>query len=76
LGVDSSALGTALHLPDGNYHYDAGFMPDPTNPANLITQLYELDSTGNIFWTMRVYAQEYRDFRMNDLYTPPLGWLP
>jgi arylsulfate sulfotransferase len=76
LGVNSAALGTALLLPDGNYHFDAGFMPDPANPSNLITQLYELDNTGNIFWTMRVYAQEYRDFRMNDLYTPPLGWLP
>ncbi len=76
LGVNSSALGTAELLPDGNYHFDAGFMPDPANPANLITQLYELDSTGNIFWTMRVYAEEYRNFQMNDLYTPPVEWLP
>ncbi|HUB32936.1 MAG TPA: aryl-sulfate sulfotransferase [Bryobacteraceae bacterium] len=76
LGVNSSALGTALLLQDGNYHYDAGFMPNPTNPASLITQLYELDNTGNIFWTMQVYAEEYRNFRMNDLYTPPVDWLP
>lgn len=76
LGVNSSALGTALLLPDGTYHYDAGFMPDPANSGSLITQLYELDGSGNIFWTMRVYAEEYRNFQMNDLYTPPVEWLP
>ena len=51
-------------------------MQDPANPANYITQLYESDPLGNILWTLRVYAEEYRDFRMNDLYTPMVEWVP
>ena len=76
LGVYSSAFGTAELLPDGNYHWDAGFIQDPANPANYFTQLYELDPSGNILWTLQVYAQVYRDFRLNDLYTPMVEWVP
>jgi hypothetical protein len=71
LGVNSSALGTAQALPDGGSHWDAGFMPDPAAPASRITQLYELDASGAISSVLRVYGQEYRNFRMIDLYTAP-----
>lgn len=76
LGVNSSALGTAELLPDGTYHFDAGYFPDPANPLSRITQLYHLDASGAIDSTTRVYAQEYRNFRMTDLYTPPVKWVP
>jgi arylsulfate sulfotransferase len=76
LGGNSSALGTAEALPDGGSHWTAGFLPDPDAPLARITQLYELDGTGGIVSVLRVYAQEYRDFRMTDLYTPPECWVP
>jgi len=71
LKVNSSALGTAQLLPNGNYHFDAGFFPDPANPLARISQALEVDASGNIVWGMQINAQEYRSYRMNDLYTPP-----
>ncbi len=71
LKVNSAALGTAEPLPNGNYHFDAGFLPDPNNPAARISQALEVDAGGNIVWGMQINAQEYRSYRMNDLYTPP-----
>jgi len=76
LGVNSAALGTAELLPDGTYHFDAGFFPDPANPLSRITQLCHLDASGAMDSTTRVYAQEYRNFQMTDLYTPPVKWVP
>jgi len=76
LGVNSAALGTAERLPDGTYHFNAGFYPDPAAPMTRITNLYELSASGGIDATTRVYAQEYRNFRMTDLYTPPAEWVP
>jgi hypothetical protein len=76
LGVNSSALGTAEQLPDGSYHFDAGFFADPNAPLSRITELFDLDASGNIQSTTRVYAQEYRNFRLTDLYTPPVQWIP
>jgi hypothetical protein len=76
LGVNSSALGTAEPLPDGTYHFDAGFFPDPAAPLTRITQLCTLDASGVLQSTTTVYAQEYRNFRMTDLYTPPVKWVP
>jgi hypothetical protein len=78
LGVNSAALGTAEQLPDGTYHFNAGFFPDPNAPLSRVTQLYHVDASGTIdsSSTTRVYAQEYRNFRMTDLYTPPVKWVP
>jgi hypothetical protein len=76
LGVNSSALGTAEQLPDGSYHFDAGFFADPNAPLTRVTQLYDLDASGSIQSTTRVSAQEYRNFRVTDLYTPPVQWVP
>ena len=70
--VNSSALGTAQLLPNGNYHFDAGFVPDPANPANRITRALEIDPSGNVVWCTQISAQQYRSFRLNDMYTPPL----
>jgi arylsulfate sulfotransferase len=71
LKQSSAALGTAELLDNGNYHFDAGFIQDPSNPAARFTQLLETDPAGNLVWGMQVAAQEYRSYRMNDLYTPP-----
>jgi arylsulfate sulfotransferase len=71
LKVNSAALGTAQPLPNGNLHFDAGFLPDPANPAARISQALEVDPDGNIVWGMQINAQEYRSYRMSDLYTPP-----
>ena len=71
LKVNSAALGTAQLLPNGHYHFDAGFLPDPANPTARISQALEVDASGNIVWGMQIYAQEYRSYRMDDLYTPP-----
>ncbi len=72
LRVNSSALGTAQLLANGHFHFDAGFFPDPAHPPARISQALEVDAGGNIVWGMQIYAQEYRSFRLNDLYTPPL----
>ena len=76
LGVNSSALGTAEQLPDGTYHFDAGFFADPAAPMTRITHVYNVDAAGAIQSTTRIYAQEYRNFRLTDLYTPPVKWVP
>jgi hypothetical protein len=72
MGVNSSALGSAQLLPNGNYHFDAGFFPDPANSAKRISQAVEVDPNGNVVWRMQIPAQQYRSFRLQDLYTPPL----
>jgi hypothetical protein len=77
LGVNSSALGTAEQLPDGTFHFDAGFFVDPAAPTTRITQVYHLDASGvPVEPATRIYAQEYRNFRLTDLYTPPVKWVP
>ena len=71
LKVDSSALGTAETLPNGNYHFDAGFVQNPSSPNLRFSQALEVDPSGNIVWGMQIDAQEYRSYRMTNLYTPP-----
>jgi len=71
LKQNSAALGTAELLDNGDYYFDAGFIQDPSNPAGRFTQLLETDPSGNLVWGMQVAAQEYRSYRMKDLYTPP-----
>jgi arylsulfate sulfotransferase len=72
LKANSPALGSAQLLANGNYHFDSGFIPNPGNPAQRFTQALEVDPSGNIVWGMQITAQEYRNFRLDDLYTPPL----
>ncbi|HYW44088.1 MAG TPA: aryl-sulfate sulfotransferase [Bryobacteraceae bacterium] len=72
LGVNSSALGTAQQLSNGDYHFDAGFIVDPASPFSRFSQALEVNANGQIDWGIEIYAQEYRSFRLNDLYTPPI----
>jgi hypothetical protein len=72
LRVNSSALGTAQLLPNGNYHFDAGFVQNPENPTQRITEALEVDPNGSIAWGMKSMTQQYRSFRLDNLYTPPM----
>jgi hypothetical protein len=69
--VNAAALGSAQQLANGNYHFNAGFIPNPANPNQRITQALEVEPGGNIVWGMQISAQQYRNFRLDDLYTPP-----
>ncbi len=64
LGGYSLALGAAQKLPNGNYHFDLGWLPDTTS------QSVEVDPSGNVVYAIQAGTQEYRSFRMRDLYTP------
>jgi hypothetical protein len=72
LKVNSAALGSVQLLANGNYHFDAGFITSPSNPNARTTEALEVDPGGNIVWGMQINAQQYRSFRLNDLYTPPV----
>ena len=64
LGVFSAAVGSAQKLPNGNYHFDAGWV----NNNSAIS--FEVDRLGNTIRAIQAGAPEYRTFRMRDLYTP------
>ncbi|HYM12797.1 MAG TPA: aryl-sulfate sulfotransferase [Bryobacterales bacterium] len=66
LGAYSYALGSAQKLPNGNYHFDVGFIQG--NPA--MSHSMEVDPSGSIVYDVQVATPEYRTFRMADLYTP------
>jgi hypothetical protein len=70
MGGYSYALGTAQLLPNGNYHFDAGWIAeDPVGGENA-SRSVEVDPAGNIVYGLAISAPEYRTFRMPDLYTP------
>ena len=73
LGVYSVALGTAEALPDGNYHFDAGFLLSTDAHGNPLynAQSLEVDPSGNIDFGVQFATLEYRTFRMPDMYTAP-----
>ena len=64
MGQFSFALGAAQKLPNGNYHFDIGYLLDGTSIA------VEVDPSGNTVYALHAGAPEYRSFRMRDLYTP------
>src|SRR5579883_729861 len=71
LGVYSNAVGSAQHLPNGDYHFDSGFLSFPPGSANYAAQSVEVNPEGQIVYGLQVGALEYRSFRMPDLYTAP-----
>jgi hypothetical protein len=62
LGVYSGALGSAQRLPNGDYHFDAGFIG-----ASAIS--FEVTSAGGTMRAIQAGAVEYRTFRLRDLYS-------
>jgi arylsulfate sulfotransferase len=73
LGVYSGALGTAEELPDGHYHFDAGFLLSTDGNGNPLynAQSLEVDLSGRIAFGVQLGTLEYRTFRIPDLYTAP-----
>jgi arylsulfate sulfotransferase len=70
MGVNSIAVGSAQSLPNRNYHFDSGFVLDPST-GNSFAQSVEVDPTGKLVFGIQFGAIEYRSFRMRDLYTLP-----
>jgi hypothetical protein len=68
LGVKSLALGSAQRLRDGDYHFNAGVIFDPTSAVNPTAQSIEVDPAGNIVSSVRFLTAVYRSFRVGDLY--------
>ncbi len=78
LGVYSGALGTAELLPNGDYHFDAGFLLSTDANGNPVynAQSLEVDPSGHIDFGVQFGTLEYRTFRMPDMYTAPEDALP
>ena len=71
LGVYSDAVGSAQLLPNGDYHFDSGFLTIPPGTANFAAQSLEVNPQGQMIYGLQVGLLEYRTFRMPDLYTAP-----
>ncbi|HEY7338725.1 MAG TPA: aryl-sulfate sulfotransferase [Bryobacteraceae bacterium] len=71
LGVYSSAVGSAQLLPNGDYHFDSGVLNIPPGSANFGAQSVEVTPQGQIAYSIQFGQEEYRTFRMPDLYTAP-----
>lgn len=69
VGTYSSAVGSAQALPNGNYHFDSGFIAGAN--GSLTAQTVEVTPSGTQVYGIGFAAIEYRSFRMPDLYTPP-----
>lgn len=70
LGTYSAAVGSAQHLQNGNYHFDSGFINDPSAIGGRSSQSLEVTPAGQIVYSIQFGLMEYRSFRMTDLYTP------
>jgi hypothetical protein len=64
LGAYALALGSAQRLPNGNFHFNLGWMP------NRASQALEFTPAGELVYQIETGIQQYRSFRMADLYTP------
>ena len=62
LGQYSLALGSAQKLANGTYHFDLGWAPNGSSEA------LEYDTSGNIVSKIEVMTQQYRSFRMRNMY--------
>jgi arylsulfate sulfotransferase len=70
LGVYSLALGSAQKLTNGDYHFDAGWVPDGGGSTGTSAYSVEVDGAGNTVFEMKTPTPLYRSFRMTDMYTP------
>jgi len=74
LGRYSLALGSARALPDGDFHFDLGFINDAT--LGPFSQTVEVDRSGSVVYQIQAATTEYRTFRMLSLYEPEVGARP
>jgi hypothetical protein len=75
LGVMSIALGSAQRLQSGDYHFNAGFIFDPTSLGSGRAYSFEVapetnSSQGAIVGGFQLTAPVYRSFRITDMYGP------
>ena len=70
LGGYAYALGTAQRLPDGTFHFDAGWIAVDSIAGANASRSVEVDRSGNVVYGAAISTPEYRTFRMADLYTP------
>jgi hypothetical protein len=68
LGVFSLALGSAQALEDGGYHFEAGFVFDPSNPAVPASYAIEVSDTGDPRSNLKMGGAVYRSFRLKNLF--------
>lgn len=64
LGAYAFALGSAQLLDNGNYHFNLGWTP------GAASQALEYTRQGELVFQLETATQQYRSFRMADLYTP------
>jgi hypothetical protein len=74
LGRYSLAMGSARALPDGDFHFDLGFINDATRGP--FSQTVEVDGSGNVVYRIQAATTEYRTFRMQSLYEPEASERP
>ncbi len=64
LGVYSQALGSAQRLPNGNFHFNIGWLD------GTASRTVEIDPEGKTVYSIEIDATAYRTFRMESLYLP------
>lgn len=64
LGEYSFALGSAQKLPNGNFHFELGWVVGGSSLS------VEVDPAGSIVYSLRASLPRYRTFRMPSMYTP------
>ncbi|HEY3742710.1 MAG TPA: aryl-sulfate sulfotransferase [Bryobacteraceae bacterium] len=69
VGSYSLAVGSAQGLPNGDFHFDSGYILD--SAFNISAQSVEVTPDGTVVYAIRFAGLEYRTFRMYDLYTAP-----
>jgi hypothetical protein len=67
LGAYSLAVGSAQALPNGNHHFDLGFVNTSQGP---LSESEEVDASGNVVYRIQTPTPAYRSFRMRSLYVP------
>jgi arylsulfate sulfotransferase len=67
LGNFSLALGSAARLPNGNFHFDLGWIQQDYGP---MSRSVEVDPSGKIVYEIQAPTAFYRTFRLSSLYAP------
>jgi len=69
LGAYSLALGSAALLPNGNYHFELGWL-NGLGGTPSVSRAVEVTPSGDIAYEMQDQTPVYRSFRMQSLYVP------
>ena len=69
LGVYAVAVGSAQPLPNGAYHFHAGYV---FNGPSQTAHSYEVNRGGSTIYSVQADRLIYRTFRLTDLYSPDL----